>query len=201
MKLLLINGCIRGSESRTRKLMLAFLEGLKETPNPTLQYEQLNLVEMSLKPLVGDFFEERQRLLEKGNRTHPRFRFAHQFAEADRIVVAAPFWDLSVPAIVKIYIENISLDGVTFGCNADGMYGMCRAKELLFLTTRGGFYENGPMEQGAAYFRALCLMFGIPKFRCIYAEGIDFHPERESEIMTEALVEAREAGRTFCRTE
>ncbi|MCD8097850.1 MAG: NAD(P)H-dependent oxidoreductase [Lachnospiraceae bacterium] len=201
MKLLLINGCIRGEESRTRQLMQAFLEGLSESPEPAPEYEQLNLAEMDLEPLVGEFFEERQRLLEAGNREHPRFRYAHQFAEADRIVVAAPFWDLSVPAIVKIYIENISLDGVTFGCNESGMYGMCRAKELLFLTTRGGFYENGPMEQGAAYFRALCLMFGIPEFRCIYAEGIDFHPERESAIMAKALAEAREAGRTFCCTE
>ena len=31
-----------------------------------------------------------------------------------RIVVAAPFWDLSVPAVLKVYIENISADGVTF---------------------------------------------------------------------------------------
>ena len=38
--------------------------------------------------------------------------YAKQFAGADTIVIAAPFWDLSFPAILKTYIENIYVTGI-----------------------------------------------------------------------------------------
>ena len=196
-KILMINSCIRGSESRTWRLAEAFLDAMRASAPGSYEYDQLDLAQMNLKPLTGEFFAQRQRFLEENDLTHPRFDLARQFARADRILVAAPFWDLSVPAILKLYIENISLDGITFGCNADGMYGKCRAIDMLFFTTRGGFYGNGPMEQGARYLKALCEMFGIPGFRCICAEGMDFEPEREEELMARALEEARKAGRKY----
>ena len=190
----MINGCIRGKESRSWMLAEEFLKKIKEHAPADMEYTQLNLADMNLRPLTGEFFEERQALLEEGNLEHPRFDYAHQFAQADRIVIAAPFWDLGIPAILKIYIENISLDGITFGCNENGMYGMCKAKDMLFLTTRGGVYGNGPMEQGARYLEALCEMFGISEFRCICAEGIDSMPDQAERIMRQALEEAEEAG-------
>lgn len=196
-KILMINGCVREKESRTWCLAETFLGAMRRTAPHPFVYTQLDLAQMDLKPLAGDFFEERQRLLEENDRTHPRFDLAHQFARADRILVAAPFWDLSIPAVLKLYIENISLDGITFGCNAEGMYGMCRAEDMLFFTTRGGFYKDGPMEQGARYLNALCEMFGIRRFCCIAAEGMDFHPEREKELMALAEKEAEEAGRRY----
>lgn len=194
MKVLMINGCIRGENSRSWMLAKAFLDTMKDTAPEEMEYTQLDLANMNFQPLVGAFFEERQKLLEENQRRHPRFTYAYQFAEADRILIAAPFWDLSIPAILKLYIENISLDGITFGCNADGMYGMCKAKDLLFFTTRGGVYGNGNMEQGARYLEALCEMFGIPRFRCICAEGIDSMPDQAETIMRQAMDEAKEAG-------
>ena len=199
-KILLINGCIRGRESRTWRLAEAFLKAMQASAQAPFDLARLDLAQMALKPLTGAFFEERQRLLEENDRSHPRFDLAWQFSRADRILVAAPFWDLSIPAVLKLYIENISLDGITFGCNEKGMYGMCRAKDMLFFTARGGFYGDGPMEQGARYLRALCEMFGIPKFRCICAEGMDFEPEREEERMACAVKEAEEAGRQYWKS-
>lgn len=199
MNVLMINGCIRGEESRSWKLASAFVEEWKKNTTEEITYEQLDLVTMDLKPLVGDFFEDRQRLLESGDRNHPRFEYAHQFAEADYILVAAPFWDLSIPAILKIYIENISVDGITFGCNENGMYGLCKAKKMIFFTTRGSVYGDGELEQGARYLKALCQMFGIEQFQCIAAEGIDEMPERAEEILQTAIEEAKAAAQEFGR--
>ena len=199
MKVLMINGCVRGGESRSWQLAEAFVDELKKNAPEEMEYEQLDLVNMDLRPLTGSFFEERQKILESPERTHPRFDYAHQFADADEILVAAPFWDLSIPAILKIYIENISVDGITFGCDENGMYGMSKAKRMLFFTTRGSVYGNGPLEQGARYLEALCEMFGIDEFRCIAAEGIDAMPDKAEEIMQKALREAREAALDFWR--
>ncbi|MFQ8766830.1 MAG: NAD(P)H-dependent oxidoreductase [Oscillospiraceae bacterium] len=81
-------------------------------------------------PAHGRFFEQRQRLLETGDFSHPRFRYAKQFANADLVVIAAPFWDLAFPALLKLYIEQVSLDGITFGANETGLVGLCQGARI-----------------------------------------------------------------------
>ena len=58
-KCLFIDCCIRREESRTLQLAREFLDNLKG-----YEIEHLLLEEEGLKPLVGDFFFERQELLE-----------------------------------------------------------------------------------------------------------------------------------------
>lgn len=41
------------------------------------------------------------------------FDVAKQFARTDMVVVAAPFWDMSIPAKLKIYFENVSVSDIT----------------------------------------------------------------------------------------
>ena len=168
-KLLLIDSCIRKGESRTRTLMDAFLCAVPED----CAVERLVLTEENLSPLTGDFFEQRQRLLDAHALSHPRFRYAHAFAEADLVVIAAPFWDLAFPALLKIYIEQVSVDGITFGAGENGLTGLCRGTDLVFLTTRGGFYTGDAMEMGSRYLDALHTFFGFDRYHCIAADGMD----------------------------
>lgn len=168
--ILFVDSLIRRNESRTKRLADAFLNAVDSS-----KYEITHLVleKENLSPLVGDFFEERQKLLLKSDFSHPRFRYAHQFAQADIVLIAAPFWDLSFPALLKIYIENISVDGITFRCGNQGLDGICKGTDLVFLTTRGGFYKDNEFEQGSRYLDALHTFFGFDHYHCIYAEGID----------------------------
>lgn len=167
---LYVDCCIRGSESRTARLADAFLAALPADYTVT----HLNLMQEGLQPLTGDFFQGRQELLTAGDRTHPRFRYAYQIAEADLIVMAAPFWDMSFPSLLKIYIENTAVDGITFRGTEKGLEGMCKASHLVFLTTRGGFYADTPeLEQATPYLRAIQKFYGIPEFACIAADGVD----------------------------
>ena len=134
-KLLVVDCCIRKEESRTKKILERFLSAAPSD----CEVERLVLTEENLAPLMGDFLDQRQRLLETGDFSHPRFRYAKQFANADLVVIAAPFWDLAFPALLKLYIEQVSLDGITFGANETGLVGLCRGTVLVFLTARGGF--------------------------------------------------------------
>ena len=86
---------------------------------------------------VDGFFMQREKLIADGRFDHPRFRYAHQFQQAQKIIIAAPFWDLSFPALLKVYIENLCVEGITFGCDETGTFGTCQADRMLFLTTRG----------------------------------------------------------------
>lgn len=190
-ELLFIDCCIRGAQSRTAALARAFLDGL----DPEIWHiTKLNLMEEGLKPFLGDFFEERQRLLEQGALDHPRFRYAHQFAAADAVVIAAPLWDLSFPALLKIYIENISVENISFGCNEGGCYGICRGGDLVFLTTRGGHYENSPLEQGSRYLAALKDFFGFDRYTCVAADGLDSAGADAPAVLQDACIRAAETA-------
>jgi FMN-dependent NADH-azoreductase len=191
---LLIDSTIRGKDSRTRKLLEAFADHLPAA----YKQDRLILTEEDLQPLTGDFFYSRQELLEEGKLDHPRFRYARQFQQADLIVIAAPFWDLSFPALLKIYIENISLDGITFLSTAEGLKGNCRAGEMIYLTTRGGFYHDSEDEQASPYLKSLCRMFGIPKFAMVDADGLDVAEYDSAQALNEGICRAVQLAESLC---
>ena len=159
--------------------------------------EPLELAAEGLQYFSGPFFQQRQDLLDAGNRTHPRFRYAWQFAQADAIVLAAPLWDLSFPALLKVYIENVSVEGITFGCGAAGCYGICRAQRMAFLTTRGSVYEGSHLEMGSRYLQAMAEFFGIGRYDCVAADGLDAAGHDPEAILRTACKQAAELARKF----
>ena len=188
-KILFVDCCIRGNESRTKRLADAFFSKVDRSA-----YEIRHLIpeKEDLKPLVGDFFWERQHLLENGELSHPRFDRAREFASADAVVIAAPFWDLQFPALLKIYIENITIDGITFGCSEQGIRGLCKGTDLVFLTTRGGFYAGSEDEQGSRYLEALHRFFGFDRYHLVFAEGMDADGIDTASVLQNACKEAEE---------
>ncbi len=188
--LLYVDCCIRREQSRTRKLAESFLGNLPKG----WRVEKVVLMDEPLLPLMEGGFAQRDELLQRGDFTHRRFDYAWQFQRADAILIAAPFYDLSIPALLKVYIENVSVDGITFLCDADGLRGNCRARSMTFLTSRGGFYENSPDEMGSRYMEALCGFFGTGAYRCIAADGVDMDPAQTPAIMAEACERAAQAA-------
>lgn len=193
--LLYIDSCIRRDGSRTRRLGEAFLAAIMRRNEYEIQ--RLCLMEEGLCPLSDSYFDRRQALLDAGQLDHPRFRYAHQFAAADRIVIAAPYWDLTFPALLKIYIENVNLDGITFRCDENGVHGLCRAEKMLFLTTRGGACGGTPQDVGSVYLREFANYVGIHSFLCIAADGMDLGLEPPETILLRAVREAGNAAETF----
>lgn len=63
----------------------------------------------------------RVELSDKGDFSNEMFKYAHQFAESDTVVIAAPYWDLSFPAVLKAYLEAVSVCGITFKYDEQGV--------------------------------------------------------------------------------
>ena len=163
--ILYINCCVRG-ESRTNKIARAVLEKLGG------EYTELYLPDENLQPLSKEHLEKRTALIEKGDYSDDMFRLAKQFASAEKIVVSAPFWDLSFPSILKLYIENIYVTGIVSKYNSDGTpHGLCRADEIIYVTTAGGPYVP---DYSFGYIRDLAENYlGIEKATLIKAEMLD----------------------------
>ena len=164
--ILFINACVR-SESRTRRLADRLLAGRRDA------IEELRLDTLTFPSVDARFLARRDRLVAARDFGDPMFALARQFAQADEIVIAAPFWDLSFPAALKQYIEQINVPGITFFYTPEGIpKGLCRAESLTYLMTAGGDYV--PEEFGFGYIRALAQGFyGISDVRLIRATGLD----------------------------
>ena len=177
--ILYVNSCVR-SDSRTDRLAKAVLDKLGE-------YTEIYLPDEDLKPLSADTLNKRTELLEQQRYDDPMLRYARQFAEADKIVISAPYWDASFPSLLKVYLENIYAVGIVSKFDSEGNpVGLCKADELIYVTTAGGkFFPYF----GYDYVRTLSeKCFGISKTRLIKAEMLDIAGIDPEKIMSEAIV-------------
>lgn len=178
-KILFINACVR-KESRTSKLARHILKRLGG------EVTEVRLDLSGLLPLDRDSLARRDKLLEEKDFSASEFAAAREFANADIILIAAPYWDLTFPSLLKIYLENVTVCGVTFYYTESGVpKGLCRAKQLYYVTTSGGEIIHN---FGFKYVDALAKEFyGIGETRFISAEGLDIVGADEGGILREAM--------------
>ena len=177
--ILFINTCVR-SNSRTLMLAKTLLEKLGD------ELSELKLEKIDFAKTDEEFLSNRDALINAGKFDDESFALARQFAMADTIVIAAPYWDLSFPARLKQYIEHINVLGVTFEYTPEGFpKGLCRAGKLYYVMTAGGNYV--PEEFGFGYIKSLAQNFyGIKDVRLIKAVGLDIYGADEKEILEKA---------------
>ena len=176
---LFINACVR-ENSRTLTLARSFLSRCDG------EIVELNLGKEGIQPLTGETLKTREELIAREEWGNEMLRYARRFACADEIVIAAPFWDLGFPALLKIYIEAITVSGVTFRYNEGRPQGLCKAKRLTYITTSGG-----PIfaDFGYSYVKTLAQGFyGIPSVGCIRAENLDVDMISADELLTRARI-------------
>lgn len=179
--LLVVDCCIRGDDSATRKYYQAYLQARGAT-----DVVKVELAQLPLRPLDQAMLHKRDLLCAQGDFGHEMFHLAWQFKQAEEILLAAPFWDLSFPALLKVYLEWVCVNGVTFGYTADGRcQGYCRARQLHYFSTCGGFC--GGRNLGFEYVQALAAMLGIEQSIPYIAEGLDIDPSRREAVLDKAI--------------
>jgi len=119
------------------------------------------------------------------------FDFARQFVEADHIVIGAPYWDLQFPAVLKIYLERISIPDLTYVYDETGIpKGKSKIEGGVYVMTAGGFTTG--MNFGYDYVNGLFEhLFVLPKLSLVKAEGIDIAGANAYTILNEAKKDAR----------
>ena len=177
--ILFINACVR-KESRTRRLAEKLLLKLDRP------YEEVRLDRLKLPPVNEEYLRLRDRLIAETDFKNSMFDLARQFAEAEPIVIAAPYWDLSFPASLKQYLELVNVVGISFRYTEEGIpVGLCRADRLFYVTTAGGGFM--PEEFGFGYVKALAQnYYGIRDVRLIKAAGLDIFGADVEGILKEA---------------
>ena len=181
-QILFINACPREG-SRTLELARYLLDKTDGS------VEELTIFEENLLPLNGKTLALRDKMTANQNFDHPIFKYAKQFATADTIVLAAPFWDLSFPSAVKIWLEYVMAKEITFRYTEEGFpFGLCKAKKLFYISTAGG--PVLPSHMGFSYVDALAKSyFGIPETVLFSAENLDVVGADTAAILSKAKEE------------
>lgn len=171
MKVLYIDSCMKqGEESRTKILCNIFMNELKKV-HPDYEITELVLKDLDLKPYNMDMVNKRYEVVNACDWDNPILKYAKQFAEADRIVIGAPYWDLAFPSVLKIYIEHIFAGGVTFKGTEEGLKGLSKGEKALFIQTAGGYV--GETDPGTEYLKYVMKTLGVEEFERVSADFID----------------------------
>ena len=182
MKLLYVNACTR-KDSRTKKLAEHLLHQWDG------DVEEIDLYKGEIPLLDEAACIERGRAASDQDVTNPFVKLALSFRDADAILIAAPFWDMGFPAVLKSYIEAIMITGITFAYTLEGRtMGLCHAGKLVYVTKAGG--PIPPVEFGYSYVKFLAReMWGIADCTCFQAEGLDIVGADVDKILEQAMEE------------
>ena len=131
------------------------------------------------------------------SKQHPVLKYAYQFQEADKYIFAAPMWNLSMPAILKAYLDYVSVTGITFRYTAQGPQGLLENKKAIHITARGGVYEGSEVEMGDRYLRTLLNFFGVHDISTIAIEGLDVIGNDIENILSSSKEKAEKLAGTF----
>ena len=166
MKLLLINAC-SNKDSKTLKLTKDII---KLFENDYL-IDIINTYALPFSYINDDIIEKRN----NGNYDELAYKYANMIKNADRIIISAPLWDMSFPASLKVFIENIMIPNVLFKYEADKPIGLVKAKKLLYITTIGGRVD---VNYGFEEIKAISFLWGIEDIKSISIDLVDVIPNR-----------------------
>lgn len=189
-RLVFIDATMREA-SRTRKIALPIISELRKK----YSVETVRLDGAQYPAVDGRILHDR----DCGIVPEEYAAMAGRIAAADRIVIAAPFWDMSFPAALKVFFENMSLFHITFDSDDTHCYGIFRCSKVLYITTRGMNIRTGdPLEQATPYIKALSYLWGLGELYTVSAENLDYSsPEEVDRKIAAAISEGLEICRSF----
>jgi len=185
-------------DSRTFRISEAFIEKYREL-HPDDEIITLDLYKEGVDFLSIESVSK-HKIVPAEDRNDPVLKYAYQFLEADKYVFAEPFWNLGIPAILKAYIDYITVTGVTFVYTAEGPKGLCVNKKAVNITSRGGGYSEGyaaAYEMGDRYLRTILGFLGICNIQTIAAEMLDVIGVDAEAVVADTIEQAKTAAASF----
>ena len=125
--------------------------------------------------------------------------YVDELLAADQLVITTPIYNLSLPAALKAWIDQVVRYGRTFVKSESGFEGLVRNKRALILVSSGSDFR--PTSPGGAYnflepyLRAVLGFIGITDVQFVYAHS----QGAGAPTSTAALAEAQATVAQFAR--
>lgn len=192
------------SNSFTRRLLQSFLTAYQRH-NPTDAVTELDVYKSDI-PVIDDAVIKawgkplQERLPEDLQVLSRVDQFTDTFIAADKIVIAAPMWNLHFPPQLLAYLATVMVAGKTFAYTENGCRGLLQNKPVLLLHMRGGNFSTGPLQEldfATPHLRSLCAMMGLTDFQAVICEGIEQEPDQAENLLQQAMRQAEQMAAAF----
>ena len=99
-------------------------------------------------------------------------RHAELFRKADIVVLTAPMWNASVPAILKAWIDQLLAPNELYRFGGNGPEAMHHVRKIVVFTTSGSVYSPGdPRDCLSTLVRAAFAFVKIDDVEIVWADG------------------------------
>jgi len=185
-----IDSSIRGNDSDSRSLSSQFINQWR-LARPADRIQERDIVTNALphidatlvSGLLTNEADRNDGMIEALSRVET---LVNEFLEADVIVVGAPMYNFGIPSTLKAWIDHISQAGRTFRYTENGPEGMAKGKSVYIFSTRGGVYDNSPMDHQVACLKTVFAFLGIEDIQVIQAEGLNLSPASRERSLASA---------------
>lgn len=183
-----------------------FLDAYQKS-HPEDQVTELNLFEEELPYYDGVMMsglhkeaggepltEDEKRLADIAN------GYLDQFLKADKVVMAFPLWNFSIPAQFLTYLFYLNQAGKTFKYTPEGPVGLVHGKKVALLNARGGIYSDGPLESyemSLNYVKNILSHFGVTETEMVVVEGHNARPDQAKDLIQAGRDEAVKLAEQF----
>jgi FMN-dependent NADH-azoreductase len=97
---------------------------------------------------------------------------AAKFNKADVLVLTMPMWNFSVPAIMKAWMDQVLVPGLTFELSKNGVKPLHKVKQIVLLAASGGVYKyDDPRDALTKQVEAAFGFIGIEDIQVAWADG------------------------------
>ncbi|MGY3778573.1 NAD(P)H-dependent oxidoreductase [Isobaculum melis] len=195
---------LTGEASNSIRVADAFITAYKET-NHFDHIEELSLYTSFIPEIDEEILmawgmlangESFEKLSQSQQDKVSRFNeLTEKFLDADKIVIANPLWNLSIPTRLKAWIDTVVVSGTSFKYTAEGPVGLIKGKKLLHIQSNGGIYkEQDPASQ---YIKTIFGFIGVVDQQQVFLEGVNYDPSQTESIVLEGIQKAVKIAQTF----
>lgn len=176
LKILEVQASARGTGSISRELtadLIAALEDRHGRADITLRDLALGLPFVDEAWVGANFTPDEERTSTHRQILSRSDDLVAELQAADVIVIGAPIYNFSVPAVLKAWIDMIARARLTFRYTETGVEGLLSGKKVYVVVPSGGVPVGSPMDFATPYLRHALGFVGITEVEIIGAQGAD----------------------------
>ncbi|MFJ3486775.1 FMN-dependent NADH-azoreductase [Pseudomonas sp. NPDC090202] len=188
--LLMLNCSPQGARSSGYRLAVDMLESARQSC-PDAVVSVRDLVAEPLLPISADYSDA---ILQGQPDDAPAFaqseRLIAELERADLLLIVTPIHNFTLPAVLKLWIDNIVRAGRTFSHGPKGKVGLLEDRPVYILVSSGGVHSGPQARQPeflTPYLRHLFGSIGLFDLHFVYLQGTVMGPE----VVADAVAQAR----------
>ena len=174
MHILSVQSSARHGKSVTRQLSDTLIERLRTAHGDVTVTEReanTGLPVVSNTWTEGAYIPEDQRDAEHREALRVSDELVAELKAADVLVIGAPIYNFTIPAALKLWIDQVARANVTFQYTENGPVGLLENKKAYVVVASGGTTTGSDVDFHTGYMRHVLGFIGIHDVEFIAADG------------------------------